>query len=68
MALLSRSNFGTHDSPSAERMRRATHMLHRCAPDLEVDGEMHADAALSEPLRSRLLPGSRLKGAGEPAG
>ena len=62
VALLSRSNFGTHDSPTAERMRRATRMLHEAAPELEVDGEMHADAALSEPLRSRLLPGSRLKG------
>ncbi len=62
VALLSRSNFGTHDSPTAERMRRATRMLHEAAPELEVDGEMHADAALSEPLRSRLLPDSRLKG------
>ena len=62
VALLSRSNFGTHDSPTAERLRRATRMLHEAAPDLEVDGEMHADAALSEPLRSRLLPDSRLKG------
>ena len=62
VALLSRSNFGTHDSPTAGRMRRATRMLHEAAPELEVDGEMHADAALSEPLRSRLLPGSRLKG------
>ena len=62
VALLSRSNFGTHDSPTAERMRRATSMLHRIAPELEVDGEMHADAALSETLRSRLLPDSKLKG------
>jgi len=62
VALLSRSNFGTHDSPTAERMRRATRLLHEIAPDLEVDGEMHADAALSESIRSRLLPDSRLKG------
>ena len=62
VALLSRSNFGTHDSPTAERMRRAVRMLHRIAPELEVDGEMHADAALSESLRSRLLPDSKLKG------
>ena len=62
VALLSRSNFGTHDSPTAERMRRATRMLHEIAPDLEVDGEMHADAALSESIRARLLPDSRLKG------
>ena len=62
VALLSRSNFGTHDSPTAERMRRATSMLHRIAPELEVDGEMHADAALSESLRARLLPDSRLTG------
>ena len=62
VALLSRSNFGTHDSPTAERMRRATSMLHGIAPELEVDGEMHADAALSESIRLRLLPDSRLKG------
>ncbi|MDD9984388.1 MAG: phosphate acyltransferase, partial [Gammaproteobacteria bacterium] len=62
VALLSRSNFGTHDSPTAERMRRATRMLHEIAPDLELDGEMHTDAALSESIRSRLLPDSRLKG------
>ena len=62
VALLSRSNFGTHDSPTAERMRCATRMLHEAAPDLEVDGEMHADAALSESIRARLLPDSRLEG------
>ena len=62
VALLSRSNFGTHDSPTAERMRRATKMLHEAAPELEVDGEMHADAALSESVRARLLLDSRLKG------
>jgi len=62
VALLSRSNFGTHDSPTAKRMRRATRLLHEIAPDLEVDGEMHADAALSESIRMRLLPDSRLKG------
>ena len=43
-------------------MRRATRMLHEIAPELEVEGEMHADAAFSEPIRSRLLPDSRLKG------
>ena len=43
-------------------MRRATRMLHEIAPDLEVDGEMHADAALSESIRSRVLPDSRLTG------
>ena len=62
VALLSRSNFGTHDSPTAERMRRATKMLHEAAPELEVDGEMHADAALSESVRARLLFDSRLEG------
>ena len=62
VALLSRSNFGTHDSPSARRMRRATRVLHEVAPDIAVDGEMHADAALSESIRDRLLPDSRLRG------
>ena len=61
-ALLSRSNFGTHDTPSAQKMREALQLLHERAPDLEVDGEMHADAALSEQIRQYAFPDSRLKG------
>jgi len=43
-------------------MRRALAILNEIAPDLEVEGEMHGDAALSEEVRSRAFPSSRLKG------
>ncbi len=62
VALLSHSNFGTRLDASAQKMREARALLHEQAPELEVDGEMHADAALSEEIRSRAFPGSRLKG------
>jgi malate dehydrogenase (oxaloacetate-decarboxylating)(NADP+) len=61
-ALVSHSNFGTRDSPSALKMRQALEILARDAPDLEVDGEMHGDMALSEELRRRIIPVSRLSG------
>ena len=63
VALVSHSNFGSRDTPSSRKMRDALAMLERRAPELEVDGEMHADAALSETIRERILPGSRLHGA-----
>lgn len=62
VALLSHSNFGSKDSDSARKMRLATKLLKRRYPDLEADGEMHGDAALSEILRERILPDSCLKG------
>jgi malate dehydrogenase (oxaloacetate-decarboxylating)(NADP+) len=62
-ALLSHSSFGSSSSPSARKMRRALALIRAQAPDLQVDGEMHADAALSEPLRDRLVTGSPLEGA-----
>ena len=61
-ALLSHSDFGSRDSPSALKMRRAAEILKQVAPDLQSDGEMHADAALSEALRQRVFPHSTLKG------
>jgi malate dehydrogenase (oxaloacetate-decarboxylating)(NADP+) len=61
-ALLSHSNFGSRDSASAKKMREATAILHRIAPELECDGEMHGDSAISEDLRKRVYPHSRLKG------
>jgi malate dehydrogenase (oxaloacetate-decarboxylating)(NADP+) len=61
-ALLSHSNFGTRDSPSALKMRGALELLAREAPDLEVDGEMHGDMALSEELRRRIMPVTNLTG------
>jgi malate dehydrogenase (oxaloacetate-decarboxylating)(NADP+) len=62
VALLSHSNFGSHEDPEAHKMRLALEEICRRAPDLEVEGEMHADAALDEGLRSRMFPNSRLKG------
>ena len=61
-ALLSHSNFGSRDSASALKMRRAAEILRDRAPDLETDGEMHADAALNEDLRRRVFPHAVLKG------
>jgi len=63
VALLSHSNFGSGDTSSARKMRRALEILHRQHPDLEVEGEMHADAALSESIRAHIFPNSKLKGA-----
>ena len=61
-ALLSHSSFGTHDTPTALRMREALDLISRQSPELEVDGEMHGDAALVEKVRELALPSSRLKG------
>ncbi|MEK0082428.1 NADP-dependent malic enzyme [Benzoatithermus flavus] len=63
VALISHSNFGSRDTPSAQKMRQALAILRRVAPALEVDGEMQADTALSQALRDRMLPGSMLKGS-----
>jgi len=62
-ALLSRSNFGSGSSASGSKMQKALEIIRAKAPDLEVDGEMHGDCALSEALRLRILPSSTLKGA-----
>ena len=62
-ALLSHSTFGASAAPSARKMREALSLIRARAPELEVDGEMHADAALSEALRSRLVSNSPLTGS-----
>ncbi len=62
VALLSHSSFGSHDNPSARKMSRARELLEQLAPELEVEGEIHGDAALSEEMRTSLFSGSRLKG------
>lgn len=62
-AMVSHSNFGSSRSPSARKMREATRLVHEMAPQLVADGEMHADAALSEALRSKLVPSSPIKGS-----
>ena len=61
-ALLSHSNFGASHSASARKMQRAVGLIRDAVPDLEVDGEMHADAALVESIRDRIVPDSRLSG------
>jgi malate dehydrogenase (oxaloacetate-decarboxylating)(NADP+) len=61
-ALLSHSSFGTSDAPSAAKMRAALALIRERMPDLEVDGEMHGDAAISEEVRQAAFPNSRLKG------
>jgi malate dehydrogenase (oxaloacetate-decarboxylating)(NADP+) len=63
VALLSHSNFGSSDYESAAKMREALAMLRKRAPDLEVDGEMHGDSALSESVRKEILPDTTLQGA-----
>ncbi len=61
-ALLSASNFGSVDLPSARKMQAALALLAERAPELEVEGEMHGDAALSAEIRRKVFPRSRLSG------
>ena len=64
VALLSHSNFGSSDAPlGAERCARRWRLLRERAPELEVEGEMHGDAALAEEIRTASFPNSLLKGA-----
>lgn len=62
VALVSHSNFGNRRSASSIKMAKAREILAEIAPDLEMDGEMHADAALSEKIRRSSLPSSSLSG------
>jgi len=62
IALLSHSSFGSAKTPSAQKMSRVRDLLEQMAPHLEVEGEMHGDAALSEEIRLQVFPKSRLKG------
>jgi malate dehydrogenase (oxaloacetate-decarboxylating)(NADP+) len=62
VALLSHSMFGASHAPCARKMREALSLIHAHDPDLEVDGEMHADAALSEAIRERAMPETTLSG------
>ena len=62
IALLSHSNFGSRMTASSRKMARAREILAERAPDLEVDGEMHADSALSESIRLKSFPDSTLSG------
>ncbi|MFC3108668.1 NADP-dependent malic enzyme [Undibacterium arcticum] len=60
-ALLSHSNFGSSNSESAQKMRAALAIVQKNAPDLEVDGEMHGDTALTPKLLKAVMPNSPLK-------
>jgi malate dehydrogenase (oxaloacetate-decarboxylating)(NADP+) len=62
VALLSHANFGDSDWQSAQLMRDALAIIRRRAPDLEIDGEMQADAALVPSVREALINGSTLQG------
>jgi malate dehydrogenase (oxaloacetate-decarboxylating)(NADP+) len=62
VALLSHSTFGTEDTPTSLKMRQVLALLSQRAPKLEVEGEMHGDAALDEKIRLSAFPNSRLKG------
>jgi len=62
VALLSHSSFGTSEQASARKMQHAVALIRALDPELEVEGEMHGDAALSEEVRLAAFPASRLKG------
>ncbi len=62
VALFSASNFGSREFDSSAKMREAVNLIWEMAPDLGVDGEMHGDVALSNLLRDRVMPKSKLSG------
>lgn len=62
VALLSHSNFGGHATPSSLKMRRVLELVRKADPMLEIDGEMQADTALNEAVRTRIFPESSLTG------
>ena len=62
IALLSHSSFGSSNAPTAIKMRETLAILREIAPDLDIDGEMHGDAALDGRLRKELMPESTLEG------
>ena len=62
VALLSHSNYGSHDNPSAAKMRKVWQILKARYPKLEMDGEMQADTAWDDALRRRMFPHTTLTG------
>jgi malate dehydrogenase (oxaloacetate-decarboxylating)(NADP+) len=62
VALLSASNFGSAQIASSRKMQRALELIRGLSPELEIDGEMHGDAAMSEEIRLRVFPATRLRG------
>ncbi|WP_102959117.1 NADP-dependent malic enzyme [Mangrovicella endophytica] len=61
-ALVSHSNFGSDDTEATRKLRQALALIRKASPDFEIDGEMHGDAALNEPIRARAMPTSALTG------
>ncbi|KAF1684450.1 NADP-dependent malic enzyme, partial [Pseudoxanthomonas broegbernensis] len=62
IALLSHSNFGSHETPGALKMRRVRELLLKRVPKLNMDGEMQGDTAWDEVLRQKIMPNGTLKG------
>jgi len=62
VALLSASSFGSAQIASSHKMQKALELIRAAAPELEIEGEMHGDAALSEEIRLRVFPNTRLRG------
>ena len=62
VAFLSHSNFGSSDRASARKMREARNLFKELAPDIECDGEMHGDSALSAKIRASAMPDTTLSG------
>jgi len=63
VGLLSHSNFGSRNNESAVKMRRAREIMQQRHPEIAVEGEMHADAALSEETRNRIFPNAAFNGS-----
>ncbi len=63
VALLSHSNFGTSNSESAQKMRKALSIIQKQLPDLEIEGEIHGDIALNYDLLKKSMPNTKLKGS-----
>ncbi|MDH3280238.1 MAG: NADP-dependent malic enzyme [Gammaproteobacteria bacterium] len=61
VALLSHSNFGTYNNPHSRKVRKAVRMLRGRYPELQIDGEMHGEAAISERIRKLRFPDARLR-------
>lgn len=61
-ALLSHSNFGSSNQPSAVKMREALHLIRQQAPWLQVEGEMHGDCAIDATVRASIMPDAALEG------
>ena len=63
VALVSHSDFGSSDAPSARKLRKALALVRERAPQLEIDGEMHGDSALNEAVRRASSPETTLSGS-----